>query len=157
MSGFLCPVFCAQGNRPCFCWIMQTLPILIFFFIFLLLCVCAILYFCYPYFRFASMQAFLFSLIFLVTLTGRFPAAVSIKPYRNRTLPVNAATGSLGKPATISWYDNSHLMRWSSVKLFIKFWFLNCCNDLLDLSGFLRFYKSVCCDRCRIHPMRSVL
>lgn len=87
------------------------------YFLFLLLCVCAILYFCYPYFRFASMQAFLFSLIFLVTLTGRFPAAVSIKPYRNRTLPVNAATGSLGKPATISWYDNSHLMRWSSVKL----------------------------------------
>ena len=27
---------------------------------------------------------------------------------------VTAAAGSLGKPAAISWYDNSHLMRWSS-------------------------------------------
>lgn len=88
-------------------------------FLFSFLCFCCFVFmlFCCPYFRFASMQAFLFSQIFLVTLTGRFPAAVSIKSYRNRTLPVNAATGSLGKPAAISWYDNSHLMRWSSVKL----------------------------------------
>lgn len=114
-----------RGTTPVsvgsYCWVIQTLPALIFFFMFLLLCVYAILYFCYPYFccpyfQFASMQAFLFILIFLVILTGRFPAAVSIKPYWNRTLPVNAATGSLGKPAAISWYDNSHLMRWSSVK-----------------------------------------